>query len=135
MRSTIASVRRLLFVVNVLIALVCVVALGVWYWVFYRALPQSSGTIETYVSQPVQVDRDRLGVPHIRAKTLEDAWFAQGYTTAEDRMFQMDALRRLAAGGPAGGVRAGGVDTGHAGRRVAGGAAAGQSYGDSAGVV
>ena len=98
MRSTIASVRRLLFVVNVLIALVCVVALGLWYWVFYRALPQSSGTIETYVSQPVQVDRDRLGVPHIKAKTQEDAWFAQGYTTAEDRMFQMDALRRLAAG-------------------------------------
>ena len=97
-RSTIASVRRLLLVVNVLIAIVVVAALAVFYWVFYRALPQTSGTLETYVSQPVQVDRDSLGVPHIKAKTLEDAWFAQGYTTAEDRMFQMDALRRLAAG-------------------------------------
>lgn len=97
-RSTIASVRRLLLAVNVLIALVCIVLIAVWYWVFYRALPQTSGTIETYVGQPVQVDRDQLGVPHIKAKTTEDAWFAQGYTTAEDRMFQMDALRRLAAG-------------------------------------
>src|SRR5665213_2883657 len=73
-------------------------AAAIFYWVFYRALPQTTGSIETFVSQPVQVDRDRLGVPHIKARTLEDAWFVQGYTTAEDRMFQMDGLRRLAAG-------------------------------------
>jgi penicillin amidase len=91
-------VRRLLFVVNLLIAIVIVAAAAVFYWVFWRALPQTSGTIETWVSQPVQVDRDQLGVPHIRAKTLDDAWFVQGYTTAEDRMFQMDGLRRLASG-------------------------------------
>ena len=90
--------RRLLFVVNVLIAIVIIAAAGIFYWFFYRALPTTSGTIETYVSQPVTVDRDALGVPHIKAKTLEDAWFAQGYTTAEDRMFQMDGLRRLASG-------------------------------------
>ncbi len=97
-RSTIASVRRLLFVVNVVLAIAVIAGLAVYYWVFYRALPQTSGTLETYVSQPVEVDRDSLGVPHIKAKTAEDAWFAQGYTTAEDRMFQMDALRRLASG-------------------------------------
>jgi penicillin amidase len=90
--------RRFLFAVNVLIAIVLVAAAGVFYWVFWRALPQTSGTIETLVSQPVEVNRDSLGVPHIKARTLDDAWFVQGYTTAEDRMFQMDGLRRLAAG-------------------------------------
>lgn len=90
--------RRVLFAVNVLIAIAIVAALIAFYWYFYRALPQTSGTIEAVVSQPVTVDRDNLGIPHIKARTLDDAWFAEGYTTAEDRMFQMDGLRRLAAG-------------------------------------
>ena len=42
--------------------------------------------------------RDALGVPHIAAASWEDAIFLQGYVTAQDRMWQMDALRRLAAG-------------------------------------
>ena len=42
--------------------------------------------------------RDALGVPHISAASWEDAIFLQGYVTAQDRMWQMDALRRLAAG-------------------------------------
>ncbi|HWE51201.1 MAG TPA: penicillin acylase family protein, partial [Bryobacteraceae bacterium] len=90
--------RRFLLVVNVLIAIVILAAAGVYYWFFYRPLPAASGTVETFVSQPVTVDRDALGVPHVKAKTLDDAWFTQGYTTAEDRMFQMDGLRRLASG-------------------------------------
>ena len=61
-------------------------------------MPQTSGTIETQVAQPVEVNYDRLGVPHIKAQNLDDLWFVQGFTTAEDRMFQMDGLRRLAAG-------------------------------------
>jgi penicillin amidase len=91
-------VRRILFGVNVLIALAAISAAGVYYWVFCRPLPQSSGTIETLVSQPVEVDRDARGVPHIRAKSLEDALFTEGYTVASDRMWQMDTLRRLASG-------------------------------------
>ncbi len=84
--------------VNVLIAAAVVAAAATFYWVFYRPLPQTSGTIETQVAQPVEVDYDRLGVPHIKAQNLDDLWFVQGFTTAEDRMFQMDGLRRLAAG-------------------------------------
>ena len=98
MQFTIASVRRILFFVNVLIAIALVTAAGGFYWFIYRALPKTSGTIETLVTQPVEVDRDSLGVPHIKARTLDDAWFVEGYTTAEDRMFQMDGLRRLSAG-------------------------------------
>jgi len=91
-------VRRILQAVNILIAIALIAAGVVFYWVFYRALPQTSGTIQTLVSQPVEVGRDNLGVPHIKARTLEDAIFVQGYTVAEDRMWQMDSLRRLSAG-------------------------------------
>jgi penicillin amidase len=91
-------VRRILRVVNVLIAIACIAAAVAFYWVFYRALPKTSGSLATLVTQPVDVSRDDLGIPHIRAKTLNDALFVQGYVTAEDRMFQMDAMRRQAAG-------------------------------------
>ncbi|HXE63775.1 MAG TPA: penicillin acylase family protein [Bryobacteraceae bacterium] len=90
--------RRILRIVNILIAIVCVVAGAGFYWIFYRALPASSGSVPAPVTQQVEVRRDSLGIPHIKAGTLEDALAVQGYVTAEDRMFQMDAMRRLAAG-------------------------------------
>jgi penicillin amidase len=91
-------VRRFLRVVNILIAIALLVAGIGFYWVFYRALPKTSGSLTELVTQSVDVRRDGLGIPHITAKTLDDALFVQGYVTAEDRMFQMDAMRRLAAG-------------------------------------
>jgi penicillin amidase len=97
-RFTIAEVRRLLIGINILIAIAIVAAAVGYYWYFVRPLPQTSGEIRTLVSQPVEVVRDGLAAPHIRAQSIEDAFYVQGYVTAEDRMFQMDALRRLSAG-------------------------------------
>ncbi len=68
------------------------------YWFAWRPLPQTSGTLEALVSQPAEIVRDALGVPHIDAKNIEDAIFLQGYATAQDRLWQMDAARRLASG-------------------------------------
>jgi penicillin amidase len=96
--ATIATMRRILLVVNVLIAIGVVAASAIFYWIFYRSLPRTSGTVETRVSRPVEVGRDALGAPHIKAQNLEDALFTEGYVTAEDRMWQMDSLRRIAAG-------------------------------------
>jgi penicillin amidase len=45
-----------------------------------------------------RITRDDRGVPHIRAASLHDAFFAQGYATASDRLFQMDLTRRFALG-------------------------------------
>ena len=42
--------------------------------------------------------RDAEGVPHLRAASLEDLLFAQGYVTAQDRLWQMDLSRRLGEG-------------------------------------
>ncbi|MDE3196302.1 MAG: penicillin acylase family protein, partial [Acidobacteriota bacterium] len=90
--------RRVLLAVNVLIAIAVIAAGVAFYWIFYRAVPDTSGEIETRVLRPVQVDFDRLGVPHIHAQTIEDALFADGYAAAGDRLWQMDSLRRLASG-------------------------------------
>jgi penicillin amidase len=63
------------------------------------SLPQLDGTLPVAgLTAPVTVTRDDHGVPSIHASTLDDLLFAQGYITASDRLFQMDALRRHAAG-------------------------------------
>lgn len=85
-------------IVNGLIAVIVLGALAVVYWFAWRPLPKRSGTIEAGISAPVSVGFDSRGVPHIRARNLEDALFAQGYVTAQDRLFQMDVLRRYSGG-------------------------------------
>ena len=63
------------------------------------ALPQLDGNLHLAgLSAPVTVRRDAHGVPHIDAATQEDLFVAQGYVTAQDRLWQMDAYRRNANG-------------------------------------
>ena len=89
---------RLLKYINWGIALLLAAALAVVWWYAWRPLAQTSGTLQAPVSDRVSVKRDSLGVAHIEARTLDDAVFAQGYVTAQDRLWQMDTLRRLAGG-------------------------------------
>jgi penicillin G amidase len=62
-------------------------------------LAQINGEIRvTGLKEPVEILRDKWGVPHIYAKNADDLFFAQGYVAAQDRMFQLDLWRRLAVG-------------------------------------
>jgi penicillin G amidase len=64
-----------------------------------RATAQVDGEIAGLgVSAPVQILRDARGVPHIRAATGHDLFFAQGYVEGADRLFQLDLLRRFVYG-------------------------------------
>src|SRR5262245_43951549 len=47
---------------------------------------------------PVEVLRDRWGVPHIYAQNTDDLFFAQGVVVAQDRLFQIDWWRRVGVG-------------------------------------
>ena len=81
-----------------LIVLALVGAGGVYLWL-RSSLPQQDGTIEvTGVSAPVTIERDDRGVPTIRAANLDDAAFGIGFAHAQDRLFQMDMMRRVGAG-------------------------------------
>jgi penicillin amidase len=77
-----------------------VVALSAYLRHAMRAsLPQLDGRLSVAgLSAPVPVTRDAHGVPSIQAQNLDDLLFAQGFITAQDRLWQMDALRRHAAG-------------------------------------
>ncbi|MEO6801631.1 MAG: penicillin acylase family protein [Granulicella sp.] len=63
------------------------------------SLPQIDGSVSLPgLSAPVTVQRDGHGVPHLRAASLDDLILAQGYVTTQDRLWQMEALRRHASG-------------------------------------
>jgi penicillin amidase len=89
---------RIMKAINVLIALAGAAVLAGLYWYVWRPLPQHSGAVSAPVAAPATVSFDTLGVPHIHASSQEDALIAQGYVTAQDRLWQMDSLRRLAGG-------------------------------------
>ncbi len=50
------------------------------------------------LGRPVEILRDRWGVPHIYAQSADDLFFAQGYIAAKDRLFQIDLFRRVGTG-------------------------------------
>src|SRR5947199_10458195 len=96
-----ARTRALRWIAAAWTLLVLVIAgFAIWIYSVERAeLPQTDGTISLNgLSATVSVIRDKLGVPHIRAATYEDLFFAQGFVTAQDRLWQMDISRRYAAG-------------------------------------
>jgi penicillin amidase len=78
--------------------LVILTATSAW-WCIYRPLPQFDGSASLPgLQRDVTVERDHWGVPQIRAASVEDLAEAQGYVMAQDRLWQMDLLRRVARG-------------------------------------
>lgn len=91
--------QRVLVGAVVTLAVLIVAAGGGVYAVLRRSLPQTHGELKLAGLQaPVSVYRDERGVPHIVASNEHDLYMAQGYVTAQDRLFQMDLFRRLVSG-------------------------------------
>ena len=94
--------RRLLWALGGFVALALLIMGGGLFWLHHAmvtSLPTVDGSIQlTGLAAPVTVRRDGHGIPHIEAVSQEDLFLAQGYTTAQDRLWQMDMLRRNAAG-------------------------------------
>ncbi len=89
-----------LFISILLLLLLILLAGGIWVrWRTRASFPVLDGAIPVPgLAAQVEVLRDARGVPHIRARSMEDALFAQGYVTAQDRLWQMDLSRRYAEG-------------------------------------
>jgi penicillin amidase len=90
---------RIFLWISLLVVVVIVSGLGYAYLAARAALPQLDGNISVKgLSAPVKVTREGHGVPAIEAASLEDLFFAQGYVTAQDRLWQMDVMRRFGSG-------------------------------------
>ena len=95
-RSTGARVLLWLLLILILLA---AGAVAYAYFVARSSLPRLDGSLQVKgLSAAVKVTRDSHGVPAIEAATLEDLFLAQGYVTAQDRLWQMDIMRRFGAG-------------------------------------
>jgi penicillin G amidase len=90
--------RRFVFI-PITVVLITLLLSGVVWWRVRRALPEVEGTQQIPgLKSGVTIGRDARGVPHIEAQSFEDVFFAQGYVMAQDRLWQMDLVRRAAAG-------------------------------------
>jgi penicillin G amidase len=95
--------RRILITLSTLVILLAVIGFVIArHWLrqtMSDSLPQLDGSISIPgLTAPVTIQRDTHGVPHIHAASLDDLLLAQGFVTAQDRLWQMDALRRHASG-------------------------------------
>jgi len=90
--------RVLKFGAWALLLVVVAGALGGW-WFVHQRLPQRDGRLPLAgLTAPVSVRYDEVGVPHLQAANEPDLYRALGYVHAQDRLFQMEMLRRLARG-------------------------------------
>ena len=95
-------VRRVLSSVLALLALLVllIAGAGIWFrWHLGRSLAALDGEIEIAgLAAPVTIERDALGVPTIRAANRPDVARAMGFLHGQERFFQIDLIRRQAAG-------------------------------------
>ena len=78
---------------QILLAIGC---LGIAGW--FVLSPATADPEVPTLHQPVEILFDHWGVPHIYAKNTDDLFFAQGWVTARDRLFQLDLWRRIGSG-------------------------------------
>ena len=72
---------------------------ALWHRLLRAPLPKTRGSEAVKgLTATVTIARDALGVPRIEARTVEDLCFGQGFAIAQDRLFQLELYRRIAAG-------------------------------------
>lgn len=92
-------IARVGLIILGVVAFLLVVAAIVGVFIARRPFPKENGTLRVDGLQAeVVVRRDALGIPQIYAQNDHDLYFAQGYTHAQDRFWQMEWWRHIAAG-------------------------------------
>lgn len=71
---------------------------GVWQSIIRGKVPPASARLDGAVGAPVEIIRDRYGVPHVYAEAESDLFFGLGFAMAQDRLWLMDYMRRKATG-------------------------------------
>jgi len=89
--------KILKWTLSIVLALFIIVALGGYLWL-KSSVPDYDGRIAAPVAAPVKILRDGYGVPYILAESERDGFTAVGYAMAQDRMFQMELIRRATRG-------------------------------------
>ncbi len=88
-------IKKIFFGVVVILLLTVV---GVYVFL-HSGVPSYNGNLELDgLKEEVNIKFDAHAIPHIYAQNAEDAYMALGYVHAQERLFQMEMIRRLASG-------------------------------------
>jgi len=91
--------RKSLIGISFIVIIILLLGIVIGYFLVTRSFPKVSGTLHVNkLTQEVKVYRDEFGVPHIIAESEYDAFFTVGYTHAQDRLWQMELMRRVGRG-------------------------------------
>ncbi len=93
------KILKWFFGISVLLFLGAIFLGAIGYGILLRTLPNDSGNMKLAELQaPVEVVFDENAIPHIQAKSIQDAMHTLGYIHARDRLWQMEFLRRVGQG-------------------------------------
>jgi penicillin G amidase len=85
--------------VGLALLILLVIVAAIVAWLVRSPLPKVNGAISVAgISAPVTIRRDSRGIPHIEAASESDLFFGEGFACAQDRLWQIDMLRRTAEG-------------------------------------
>jgi penicillin amidase len=74
-------------------------AAGLWWQLFRRPLPRTEGELRVQgIEGVVEIERDRWGMPRVRAQSKRDLWFGLGFVHGQDRLWQCELHRRVVSG-------------------------------------
>ena len=83
----------------VVVVVLAAAAIGLAWWAMRQSLPRIDGAASAPgLAAEASIERDARGIPVITARSRTDLAYATGFAHAQDRFFQMDLARRLAAG-------------------------------------
>ncbi|MCX7973214.1 MAG: penicillin acylase family protein [Candidatus Aminicenantes bacterium] len=97
------NLRKKIGLVAMIFSVIILIAFVAFFLYFrhlqIKALPIYHGLINLQgLREPVEILRDQYGVPHILARHETDLYLATGYIMAQDRLWQMDLIRRITSG-------------------------------------
>lgn len=98
-RPLAARIGRIAFIVVAALVVLAVAAAFFLTWTIQRSFPQTAGEVSLKgLEKTVTVQRDDRGIPTVTASSAHDLFFAQGFTHAQDRFFEMDFRRHVTSG-------------------------------------
>jgi len=98
-KCAISILKKIAVGVGILILLILAGGFAYIQYLSKRGVPDYDGKTALHgLSADVTVYRDKHGIPHIYARNAPDLYRAVGYCMAQDRLFQMDLIRRVTTG-------------------------------------
>lgn len=85
-------------IIKIILVLIVLLAMVIWIFIQNNKPIYSGKLVLNNLENEVNIFYDNIGVPHIYAQNQHDAYLALGYAHAQDRLWQMELIRRISAG-------------------------------------